>query len=922
MADGIAPCGSAGATGGGVLVRHPSDGGHRASGEGRTADVFVGREPELAAVLEAVDVDRFRHAEVRGPTGIGKSRFLAELHVRLASLGADVETVAAGPGRRAIPFAPFAHLIDSSIPSSTPTEHLSRLLAALRRRSASGWFVLLVDDAHRLDEPSTQLVQQVMRLPVSVVFASRTGEGTDALLRSEVARTGGPSFQLPVLTRRECGVLAEAVLGAPVHDGAVAELERVSAGLPFVAIELIEAGRDRGSLLQEADTTWRLVGRIETPPRVRDVVNERLARLSDQARRLLDVLAVAGPLPLSMATDLVDVDEIGELEAVDLLRTVRTGSPPATEVELGHDLYRDVLLDGPCSHLLDARRTAVRVLDDATDDSPRLLLLRARLALESGTLAPGDAIVAARVALHVWDGDLAVELATRAGGSVEARTLLAAALGASGRIADAEATFRTLEATTSGVELAHVLAEHAMLRLLQCADPIGALERLEWGREHCGPEGEDLVRSTLATIQFFAGRIRDAIATASPLLDDGHRFPPDAGPALASSWAVIGDPDGVLRTWCRTWDGIRRSSADHSSIVGLNLVWCRLLALLQLGRAQEGDDPLATVPHDIWWPARDSSVIGESMEAAQAALRGHLDDAAARYALVEDELRVAPTQVLASNAALLAQVHASLGDPDGARRTLGWIADTHPDALLAFRWWIDRARAWISVAEGDLAAGIERSIELADRHDGEWLYVTLSLHDVVRLGRAERVLDALVAAAGRRGATWLDRVCRDHAIAATTSDAAALLRVSEHFEAGGLELLAMEAAADATRSDSVTPGEQVDAEERIARLGERCGPARTPALETAPRVLTDREVEVARLAARGWTNPRIGERLGTSARTVGNQLQSVYQKLNINSRDELLPLFPAGSASWTTPRWVGAVGGQTAVRSIRAERRP
>jgi len=753
--------------------------------------------------------------------------------------------------------------------------------------------VLLVDDAHRLDESSIQLVQQVMRLPVSVVFASGTGEGTDALLRSEVARTGGPSLQLPVLTTSECGVLAEAVLGAPLHDVAVAELERLSAGLPFVAIELIEAGRDRGSLVQDADTTWRLVEPIETPPRVRDVVNEQLARLSDRARRLLDVLAVAGPLPLSVATDLVDVEEIGELEAVDLLRTVRTGSPPATEVELGHDLYRDVLLDGPCSHLLDARRNAVRVLDDATDDSPRLLLLRARLALEAGTLAQGDAIEAARVALRVWDGDLAVEFATRSGGSLHALTLLAAALGASGRVADAEASFRTLEATTSGVELAHALAEHAMLRLLQCADPIGALERLEWGLERCGPEGEDLVRSTLATIQFFAGRIHDAITTASPLLDDGRPFPPDAGAALASSLAVIGDPDGVLRTCWRTWYGSRRSSATRCSIVGLNLVWCRLLALLQLGRAQEGDDPMATLPRDIWWPARDSSVISESMHATQAALRGHIDEAAALYRRVEDDLCMAPTPALVMNAALLAQVRASLGDPDGAHRTLDRIADIPSDAFGALRWWVDRARLWISVAEGDVTAGIEQSIELADRHDGEWLYVTLSLHDVVRLGRPDAVVRSLAEAADRPGATWLDRVCRDHAIAAATSDAAALLRVSEQCEAAGLDLIAMEAAATATRATGVMPGLRIDAEERIRRLRGRCGSARTPALETVPLVLTDREVEVARLAARGWTNPRIGARLGTSARTVGNQLQSVYQKLNINSRDELPPLFPS-----------------------------
>jgi DNA-binding CsgD family transcriptional regulator len=53
-------------------------------------------------------------------------------------------------------------------------------------------------------------------------------------------------------------------------------------------------------------------------------------------------------------------------------------------------------------------------------------------------------------------------------------------------------------------------------------------------------------------------------------------------------------------------------------------------------------------------------------------------------------------------------------------------------------------------------------------------------------------------------------------------------------------------------------------------------------------VLSRRESEVAWLAARGLTNLQIAQQLGTSPRTIGNQLQAVYNKLGTHSRKELV----------------------------------
>jgi len=50
--------------------------------------------------------------------------------------------------------------------------------------------------------------------------------------------------------------------------------------------------------------------------------------------------------------------------------------------------------------------------------------------------------------------------------------------------------------------------------------------------------------------------------------------------------------------------------------------------------------------------------------------------------------------------------------------------------------------------------------------------------------------------------------------------------------------------------------------------------------------LTERELDVLRLAAQGKTNRAIGSMLGISHRTVQGHLASIYGKLNVNSRTE------------------------------------
>jgi DNA-binding CsgD family transcriptional regulator len=56
----------------------------------------------------------------------------------------------------------------------------------------------------------------------------------------------------------------------------------------------------------------------------------------------------------------------------------------------------------------------------------------------------------------------------------------------------------------------------------------------------------------------------------------------------------------------------------------------------------------------------------------------------------------------------------------------------------------------------------------------------------------------------------------------------------------------------------------------------------------APSGLSNAEREVVRGVIAGKSNAQIGRERGTSARTVANQLRSVYAKLNISGRRALI----------------------------------
>jgi eukaryotic-like serine/threonine-protein kinase len=240
---------------------------------------------------------------------------------------------------------------------------LRELLARLADRKS---LVLFIDDLQWGDVDSAALLYELLRPPdppVILLIASYRSEDTEtspllrALLQSSSNSLAAEVRELAVeeLSPTESQELALALLGEEEPES-VAHAEAIaleSRGGPLFVDELVRYSQKDLVLVPHTESgAERDNGKDSGKIRLGEVIQARVSRLSEEARRLLEVVSVAGqPLGRAGAKQAAGL-ETEEQAALALLRAERlirvTGRSEEEEIETYHDLIREAVVTRLC----------------------------------------------------------------------------------------------------------------------------------------------------------------------------------------------------------------------------------------------------------------------------------------------------------------------------------------------------------------------------------------------------------------------------------------------------------------------------------------------------------------------------------------------------------------------------------------------
>jgi hypothetical protein len=373
--------------------------------EGAGAGIFVGRQ-EALGVLDGALADSRRGGAVavlvQGPSGIGKSalvrRFLAAAREREPDLLAlrgrcyDRESVpykaldvcvdeltgflrgiAPADARALLPR--HVRALERLFPVLGPVAALSEALAAtqdqadpqeVRRRGVAALremlgriadqrpVVVSLDDLQWGDVDSAAVVLELLRPPdpppllVVATFRSEDRDRSDCLrvllegVRRSLPEGGAREVSLGPLSESEAQALSRALLDPSGDPRAVdiPGLARASEGSPFFVHELVRYFATRAAAEPDGGGRGERVS-LET------VVRARLDGLTPAGRRLLEVVALGGPIAPAIAWAAAALDgahgaaALLELKDASMIRTCP--SEAGEEVETYHDRIRETV---------------------------------------------------------------------------------------------------------------------------------------------------------------------------------------------------------------------------------------------------------------------------------------------------------------------------------------------------------------------------------------------------------------------------------------------------------------------------------------------------------------------------------------------------------------------------------------------------
>jgi DNA-binding CsgD family transcriptional regulator len=863
---------------------------------------FIGRADELSRLRQAVSDPRCHGVVIAGAAGTGKTRLASECLDFARELDLRVTRVVASRAVRDVPFGALAQLMPEQGPAagSEVDDRASRLriaAQALADPAAGDRLLLMVDDAHLLDDLSAVVVYQLTTsTPAFILATVRVGEPAPDPVHSLWKDGLVERLELGSLTAAEVEHLLARVLDGTVDPGASSVLAQRCRGNALYLRELVE-GAIRDGTLRSDGGLWRLVGPLAPSDRLAELVETRLAGLEPAEESLLELVSFGEPLGAAELGALSDPLIAESLEHKGLLTSSVDGR--RLQLRLAHPLYGDVLRARiPATRA----RTIARALAETVEATgARRRGDTLRIASWRLTGGGGSAELmheAASIARWHYDWDLAERLGRaglQAGAGLETRLLMAQLSSLQGRTAEAESILSEL-------------ADQAMNDDQRVRVAISRLDNLLYSvRAEHGLRVAERAEATVTD-----GARRDEIAARRAWIlaaADGPRA------AIELAETIVGRSSGRAMTWAclvagycltrlgRLDDALAVSARGYDTHCRLDspLEWypwwhlfVRCESLTYAGRLEEAGD-LAAGQHQR--ALADRSPEAQAYFACQLARvmrergrvrtsAGHAREAVALFRQLDRPMFVRDGLQDLALAAALSGAEGEARSAIEALTVLKLSPYMHTGVELV------QAQAWTSVAGGNLARArelFESAASLGERI-GDLVNAAEALHALARIGRAKDV-------AGR-----IADVCRyvdgplaaaraTHVAGLAAGDPEALESVSTVFEGLGTDLLAAEGWADAAvvwrrRGDR---RRAAAAQRRAIAAAAVCEGASTPSLHSvvARAVLAPAEREAAVLAAAGASNKEIAGQLGVAVRSVENRLQHVYSKLGISGRGEL-----------------------------------
>ena len=864
------------------------------------------RQGELDSATRALKDPDSLGTVVTGPPGVGKS-FLAS--AVLSSLGTSVyplrlRTSTTGPSG---PYACLGALL-ARLPhgaSSSPTGLLLAVEHMLREDAAGRPVVLVVEFGGAIDEASVGVLLHLLLSGTArlLAVAQRATDLPADFLRL-VRRGRLVEIPLHGIGMPETRRLVSALVDGRVASSAVGELHHACGGNPAAVQGIVRRERATGNLHKRRGVwTLEAVVQPEQGSGTDEIIRARWAREPQDVREVIEHLAVARRVPIAGLARLfgsevlVDMEDRGII-AVDASehRCAYLREPRMAE------LVRERL--GPDRHRELASLTSLGGAPEESGLDREDLVSYVEWSLDIGSKVGPELVVhAARVAVSLFEPLRALDVLNRAGELPETLRTEAAFHRAS--------ALSLLEQKEEALSVLDQLPAEAVERLAPVARARYAAaksELLSWlpergeAREPLHAAWDAFARTTAGDpavlrnaaeildlaefrVRAFQGDfspILDAVEAASHRAGSSEGFRREASLLLAQGWAACGREADAAALIASLGLNAPQHMDDDGYVAAAFAVWIangdwkRCVDLCERyvdrgGRRLSLRGGLAelflALPLVI--AGRASTALGPLLNAV-----AQLEEFPALNAL--------PTAYAAT-----AFAYAQLGDTGEAERCL------------------ERARAvngiapWLFVHLAEFSEGMARRW-LGDAGASEFLLAHAA--DEEAAGRVSAAAEEVFGASlpgTERDFLWVERLAHRRqgplshlmasiAAASRRKDPEALLEAAE--VAYGMELDELEARCAALaldfardRSDSAAAGRAQTRLDRLTRV--------LPMLPLVPQVpapvLTERERQIAVMAASGATNRDIAEAIGVSVRTVEGHLYQVFLKLGVASRSGL-----------------------------------